>query len=233
MEELTEEEILKTFDSSLSGTYSDFINLNHGYFELANSRLSLFKDGEQWAMVFEKIGYNYRSGAPVGMEIYFFGNCLRDLDVFNGQESNYDYLGVPNNIDEVLEANGNKIIIRDSAVIIPTDLSAYKKYGIEWDFDGKNYPGAVLKWLAEEHPDLTRATDKEVMRCIPKNLKKIMVLDEWYNEPYSKSEVTTKPSNQKTFQMLAKVLVTGDTTLYKPVREPNTHWSFYPESGGL
>ena len=42
-----------------------------------------------------------------------------------------------------------------------------------------------------------------------------------------------RPSSYETWQLLAKVIVTGDTTLYKPTLEPNTHWKNWPDSGSL
>lgn len=44
---------------------------------------------------------------------------------------------------------------------------------------------------------------------------------------------TARPSSYETWQQIAKVLATGDTSFYEPTLEPNTHWSNWPESGSL
>jgi hypothetical protein len=233
MEMFTEESILNALDSSIKGTYNDFIDLGHGYFELANCRLTVFKDKNEWALVFEKLGYDARAGQPVQMQISFFGNCLKEKSEFNGELSNIDFLDIDNNIYDVLQTQSETISIRGQKVKIPTTLESYQKYGIEWDIDGKNYIGAVLKYLSETNPELTRATEDEVRRCLPKNLIKIMTIDNWYQEEYHQFAPTVPPSKQETFKLIAKVLVTGDSTYYKPTIKPNSHWSFWPDSGGL
>lgn len=40
--------------------YCFFMNLEHGYFYTANSRLTLYADESRWAIVFEKNGYANR-----------------------------------------------------------------------------------------------------------------------------------------------------------------------------
>ena len=74
MEKISEESVLKHFDNSIIGDYNDFIDLGHGYYELANCRLTLFKDKDDWAMVFEKFAYNVQFHpesimTPLGKEI--------------------------------------------------------------------------------------------------------------------------------------------------------------------
>ena len=44
---------------------------------------------------------------------------------------------------------------------------------------------------------------------------------------------TPRPSSYETWQQIAKVLITGDTSYYRPMLESNTHWSNWPESGSL
>lgn len=232
-EQLTEEEILSVLDNSLEGDYNDFIDLGHGYFELANCRLTIFKNKNDWAIVFEKIGYYARASSNlVQMEVSYFGNCLQNLPEYNGQHSNFDVFDVENNIYETLQNNKNSITIRNKQIQIPLDFASYQKYGIDWELNA-NYVGAVLKYLAETNPEVTRATDEELRRCLPKNIKKIMTIDSWYQDVYHKYNAECPPSTQETFQLIAKVLVTGETSLYRPIQKPNTHWRFWLESGGL
>lgn len=225
--------ILAILDHSIDEDYTDFIDLGHGYFELANCRLHLFKDKEQWAIVFEKCAYNARAGNPVQLQLIYFGNCLMNLPMENGKISNMDFVDMKNNIFEAIQKKETEIRISGHSVKIPSDPETYRKYHIDLPEDGNLYEGAVLKYLAETHPELTRASTEEIRKCLPKNLKEILTLDEWHQEEYHHFAPTVPPSKQETFQMIAKVLETGDTTFYKPTKKPNTHWSNWPESGGL
>ncbi|HUZ59451.1 MAG TPA: hypothetical protein VMU83_11785 [Hanamia sp.] len=42
-----------------------------------------------------------------------------------------------------------------------------------------------------------------------------------------------RPSSYETWQLIAKVIVTGDTSFYKPTFEANTHWKNWLDSGSL
>jgi hypothetical protein len=42
-----------------------------------------------------------------------------------------------------------------------------------------------------------------------------------------------RPSSYETWQMIAKVITTGDTSFYKPTLKPNTHWINWQDSGSL
>lgn len=41
------------------------------------------------------------------------------------------------------------------------------------------------------------------------------------------------PGSYETWQLIAKVLATGDVSLYKPTLAPNSHWSHWPHAGSL
>lgn len=232
MEKLDEASVLENLDGSIEGMYNDFINLAHGYFELANCRISIFKDSNEWAMVFEKCGYNFRAGTGINIEIGYFGNCLINLPFYNGESANYENVYVPNDLYDKLENKDPNIQIRGVNVKVPVDEQYYIDNDIPLEL-GKVHPGAVLRYLADVNSDLTRATQKELRKCIPENLKLILVIDEWQQDIYHHFDTETPPSQSPFYQMLAKVIVTGDTSLYVPSVNPNTHWRNWPDSGGL
>ncbi|HTJ11793.1 MAG TPA: hypothetical protein VL547_07200 [Dinghuibacter sp.] len=53
------------------------------------------------------------------------------------------------------------------------------------------------------------------------------------NARYNAKEWETRPSSYETWQQIAEVLATGDTSRYKPTLEPNTHWRYWPEGGSM
>jgi hypothetical protein len=55
-------------------------------------------------------------------------------------------------------------------------------------------------------------------------------LDEWNHPDLANSEL---PSQSETFQQLAQVLATGDTSKYWPSKAPNSHWKNWPDGGTL
>jgi hypothetical protein len=77
---LTAQDVVNYLDNCvIDEPYCFFMDLQHGYFCTANSRLTLSADETRWAIVFEKNGYANRR-LRIGVELNFFGNCLCNLD---------------------------------------------------------------------------------------------------------------------------------------------------------
>lgn len=290
---ITEDEILKSLDDYKLGWYCQFVNLGHVYSYLIDCRLNVFKGkDDQWAIVSEKLGYNPRAGGIV-LDICYFGNCLRNLEHYNGQDINY-YTVSPIDREnffndtvngEYLTKDAKFWTIRGKKIELSHNKQDYLDVGIEL----KEYePGEISledvgRLLITKHRDLLRATDQELYKSIPQDIKKILVIDEWYHRDFNeiiipsisdehlkatyefnknlvadqeymdyesfatlfrKQEQTNtdfnqgqwqdnRPSSYETWQLLAKVIVTGDTSLYKPTLAPNTHWKNWPDSGSM
>lgn len=60
---------------------SAFMDLENGYFHTANSRLSLFADCRDWAIVFQKFGY-FNRGFRIMLDLEFFGSRLHNLEPY-------------------------------------------------------------------------------------------------------------------------------------------------------
>ena len=86
---LTGKDILETLDYiHKQGYYCPFIDLGHPYSYLIDCRLNVFRgEDERWAIVAERLGYNPRGGAIL-LEIFYFGNCLTNLERYNEQDTN-------------------------------------------------------------------------------------------------------------------------------------------------
>ena len=291
---LTEKEILDTLDNSnRQGYYCSFIDLGHAYSYLIDCRLNIFRsdDGQRWAIAAERLGFNPRAGGIL-LDIYYFGNCLINLEHYNGQDSNYysltpvDWESFNETIDgEVLKVDAEFWIVRGEKVPLSHDKQNYLNANIQlMEYEtSKISAEEVGRLVVTEYRDLFRATNKELGKSIPADLKKILVLDEWYHRDYvefDQPEINdehlrttyevnknlaggqeymdfesfaakfrqgeqnndeynqqqwqdNRPSSYETWQQLAKVIVTGDTSHYKPTLEPTTHWKFYPDSGSL
>lgn len=263
----------------------------HVYSYLIDCRLNIFCAGEQWAIVAERLGYNPRAGRIV-LELYYFGNCLTRLEHYNGHDTNC-YMVYPVEDDPFFETLDGESLkpdarfwrIRGQEIELSRRKEDYFAAGIDLiEYE----PGEILveevgRLLVTKHRDLFRATDQELYKSLPENLKKLLVLDEWYhrdftevlqvalsdeqlrsvyelnrkfpkNQPFMDAEQFVKlyraqeqsnqsynegqwndnrPSAYETWRLLAKVIATGDPSLYQPSLLPNTHWKFWPDSGSL
>jgi len=85
----TQDQILAKLDDYKLGYYCQFIELGYTYSYLIDSRLNIFKgENDKWAIAAERLGYNPRGGG-IMLDICYFGNCLTNLENYNGQDINY------------------------------------------------------------------------------------------------------------------------------------------------
>jgi hypothetical protein len=256
----TQKDVLNYLEETDQETYHFFIDFEHPYFYPAGSRLTLYADEKRWAIVFEKSGYS--TGNSCGeIEFAYFGNCLRNLqsgipgDVTT---SNMKQVILINNTDleqidegefELVAKDKTKIKVRDAFLNIEQDSSKYIAKGIKPR--GYNNPKglfdfySLIRYMDDEYPKIFRATDKELRTCLPEDLPQLIQIDEWHHEAYTKYKKMTSPTNYhyevmgkkpndyETYKMIADILVSRDTTKWKPTLKPNNNWRNWPNAGHM
>ena len=190
---MTEEEILNTLDNSNDGYYCFFVELGHVYSSLIDTRLNVFRgDKDRWAIAVERLGYNPRAGAIV-LDIYYYGNCLINLEFDNERPTNvYSIYPIDFNSfnetmeDERLKSDAQFWLVRGQAIPLSHNKQDYTNAGIELDEYEPNEISAeeVGRLVVSQNRDLFRATDIELYKSIPTDLKKTVVLDEWYHKDF-------------------------------------------------
>ncbi len=240
----TKADILNDFDSNggMTNPYKFFLDLEDGYLNISSNKIHLFADENRWAVVFEKNGYHNRQMA-IRKELIFYGNCLSNLDrggldnkyICNAKffilSSEQDLQKVCKEFEEVFET-AETIKIRDKELPIEHDLEVYKKHNIPWQkYDQtKKTIGieCLTRMLNFQHPEVFNSTEAELRTCLPKDLPKIMTLDEWYHvdcaKPIMYGDNVPLPSTVETFQLIADVLATRDKSKYKPTKKVNSNW---------
>lgn len=231
--------------------YNFFLDLEHGYCETAGNRIHLYADSTRWIIVFEKIGYQNR-GTSAEIELNYVGNCI-DYPVDKYSERNYitnssrvilidpteferieNKEGVELETFELIGQNIKEIKIREQFVPFDNNYKNYEKVGIEIQKHSNPKKliafGDLIRYLHETNPIVISATEGEIRKHIPKDIPKLITIDEFhFVSAYNKSN---PPSEQETYKLLAKILVTLDTTNWKPTQKTNNHWKNW-KSGHL
>lgn len=232
--------------------YNIFLDLEHGYCETAGSKIHLYADSSRWVIVFEKSGYQNR-GTSAEIELDYVGNCI-DYPVTHYSERNYitnssniiivtpeEYDRIQNKEGEsdienfeLIDSNTKEINIRGKMYAFESDYKKYEEIGIklrEYNNPKKLVDfGNIIRYLNETNPLLISATESEIRQYIPDDIPKLMTINEFHYESiYQKNNL---PSQQETYKLIAKVLLTKDTTNWKPTLKANNHWSNW-ESGEL
>ncbi|SFQ62396.1 DUF7003 family protein [Flavobacterium akiainvivens] len=260
----TEREILQELDLAIAGKAGSYYphiqepdiaynfppDLEHGYFLTAGSRIHLFADEANWAIVFEKSGFNNR-GAEADAELYYYGNCINySITVYPERQYITNVLQVPlisfeeyERIQaegdgfesfERISKNITHINIKGQEMPFESDYKKYEAVGIsiqdEDNPDNLIGFGEIIRYLHETSPQLISATDAEIREPLPDGLPKLLTINEFhFTSAYDES---TPPSEQELYRLIARVLVTRNPAEWQPTREPNNHWSNW-ESGNL
>lgn len=76
--------------------------------------------------------------------------------------------------------------------------------------------------LADKYREELLASENEYRVLIPDGLTEVLRLDEWHHPDWD-----CPPSQTETFPLIAEVLFTGNSNLYKPPTNPNTAWQLW------
>jgi hypothetical protein len=211
--------------------------LDNGYVYMGGTKLHLYRDDTQWIIIIEVIGFNYRSGGHNGICncLYVFGNCLAyppgtKEDNFLPLTEDFEEQPTFDEFQEVLNPISDFFYLKGVKTRIPHSQIEYNNYGIELEYDDAITVFEFLRLLVDKFPNQVFVDGKEIAARIPIDIPLILQLQEWHHPDCSNSEL---PSENETFQQLAKVLETGNIQFYKPTHKPNTHWSNWPEGGTL
>lgn len=232
-------------------SYHFWLDLEHGYCETAGSRIHLYADDERWAVVAEKSGYQNR-GFRAEIELYYFGNCIQ-YNISTYPERNYI-----TNVQRIVLIDGNEleritnkdgddmeqfeligpdieyVMIRGDKVPIERDIHKYHDLGIHSRIEDnpRNLISFedLLRYYNDTAPELIQATEPEIRRHIPGDIRKIMTIDNFhFSSTYADNH---NPSHEELYQLIAKILVAKKPSFWTPTLPANNHWSKW-ESGNL
>lgn len=240
-----EQGILKELDDISS--IKLFPSFEISYFYPANSRINLFADEKRWGVVFEILCYN-RMTYRISIDKYYFSNCFVRTEKQN--QTNLSFIPLSNigadgvlNEEGDIDSNIKFINVRDQVIPIERDIAKYTQKGIKGSGfeDVKEHIDIVslTRYLSELHPNYFKATNLELKSNLPKDIPFLGSIENWYHTNCIASSVTkgkflgTMPSQNETFQLIAKCLVNQDMSFYKPTLSPNSHWRNWPRAGQL
>ena len=242
---MNEAQILAVLDDACRA-YT-FPMLDNGYIYLAATRLSLFRSEQDWAMVIEVFGFSPREGIP-STYILTFASRLHQRnarDNYVSAEAYENYLkhnpcnesrlaGPIDDGDWIDPENGEAVAawgqvrLRNQNLPLPS-VQDYLDVGI---ILREERPAIfeLCRYLAAKWRNDVLATPTEQRISILPEMTKLLQLEEWHHPNVVSDEL---PSQNETFQQLARVLVTGNASLYRPSLPPNTHWLHWSEGGTL
>ena len=257
----TEKEILKEIDLAFKGIpspkfpsgdirYNFFLDLEHGYCETANSKIHLYADKDNWAIILEKSGYQNRGKFAV-IELNYIGNCI---DYPSNKSNGRIYItntksiflitteefyrienksGTEMEQFELIDNSITEVKIREELITVELNSEKYDKLGINLREENNSRKligfSDLIRFFRETNSEIITAKEEEIKSQIPNNLQKIMTINEFHHLSIYEEKL---PSQSETYQLIANVLINRDSSIWKPKLCSNNHWSNW-ESGHL
>jgi hypothetical protein len=134
---------------------------------------------------------------------------------------------------EYISPNTKTILVRGKQVAFNPNWLDYEKLGIVTS-DTSNPRQLIafedlLRYWQDTNPTLIQATDADIRQHLPRGLPKLLTLDHFH---FESTYGPIPPSAQETYRLLARILVTRDTSQWKPTQRPNNDWRNW-KSGSL
>ena len=227
-----------------------FPMLDNGYVYLAATRISLHRSETDWALVIEIFGFAPRAGDP-DVTVATFASRLHERDkpsayvdrkaweayLANNPHNEYrsffplDLTGTRPDVDgELLERTARTVNLRGAAIEVPS-AAEFERLGVRLESPPDIHVSELCRALAATHRAQVLASPLERRVSVLPDMQEVLVLDDWHHPNVVDGD--EKPSNSEAFRQMAEVLVSGDATLYRPSRQPNTHWTNWPAGGTL
>ena len=226
-----------------------FPMLDNGYIYLAATRLALFRSEADWALVIETFGFSPRDETP-SIAVQTYASTLHNRNPPGNYVSRKAYDGylLANSNNEsrffwpmtgqgfhdpddnmLVAPTVTSVQLRGSRVGLPSaaDLSTL---GIVPEHPPRLQIFELCRYLAGTKRSAVLALPSEQRVSVAPSHSLILQLDEWRHPDLAAGE---RPSEIETFRHLARVLGSGDVSLYQPTVPPNTHWRHWPEGGRL
>jgi hypothetical protein len=236
-------EILEVFERGSAN--SVFPLLDHPYYFLAASRLSLYRSAQDWALVFDTFAFSPRAGLPTITVVTFAGrlHARNPRNYYTEQERRNWFAQHPHDEFEAfyplsdgwrgelerVAKSARSLELRGRQVSIPA-IDEYGKHGIKLVEPPHVKVFELCRYLAAVYREDVLATEPERRVNVPPELEPLLRLDEWHHPDRLRNET---PAGSVTFQQLAAVLASGDESKYRPTSPPNNHWRFWPIGGSL
>ncbi|MDD9793568.1 DUF7003 family protein [Priestia megaterium] len=214
---MTENQILQVLDKYAKDY--NFPVLDNYNFDLAQCRLSVFRDDNEWIIVFEIVGVN--PSLYISNDIYAYGNSVESQGLIIGLD---DIVSLPNE-EDLFDDEGNflitpfhlDLIINSEPLIIKPTEGEYLELGIQTELFN---PTKLIRYLSSKYKEKFWLEPLDLLNEInmSEDFKLFYQTDEWEHTDEE------KPSENKFFQSLAKAIVLNDKNLIQ-FKKANTHWS--------
>jgi hypothetical protein len=208
-----------------------FPMLNNSNFFLADIRLTLFRNEQDWLIVFQEIVYEPASHTKFENFITAFGSkmensLVKTIEVITDEQGNRLWDAPDEYTPEEFSLESNEFTVRINGNLQRFALKQEDFLASGVGIDSKTPRELqILRILTYLRPTEFFLTDKELLNECGYNdssLERFIELNDWNHPDIAADEL---PSKNKCFQSLINAFAENDSKLYTcPSNKWNTHW---------
>ena len=229
-----ETKILKALDQSiLQSSATFFPTLIEPGFGLIKATIHLYADSKRWAVVIERLGYHERF-ENFQVQLSYFGNCLQDQYLHNGEPSNTAYF-FPVELAELreIERAGSlrpeaKILeIRGQKIPLTTASDPYLQEEILPSPSLAQTPSLLAQgrlWRAQGFGPLFAANEQELRTHLPSDLPYLCPIEQYHHQDYrriSRRTLTEADMDRHWQQMMNRMETQSEPQVQTEEESPN------------
>ncbi|WP_253948279.1 DUF7003 family protein [Priestia megaterium] len=209
--------ILKTLDK-----YAEDYNfpvLDSFNFDLAQCRLSVYRNTDEWLIVFEIVGVN--ANLYIANDLFVYGSAAKQQGII----ISIDDIVSSENGEDLFDDDGEflvdplhlNLMVNGESLYLKPEAAEYNNLNLSIE---PFTPTKLIRYLSSVHREKLWL-DREMLSKeieLSDELKLFYQIEEWAHPDEE------KPSENKFFQSLAKAIELNDSTVIDS-RNSNTHWS--------
>lgn len=200
----------------------DFPVLDNYNFDLAQSRISVFREEDKWLIVFEVVGVD--ANLEISNNFYVYSNSMRQQGFFScfdeiltlvNEEYWYD--------DEdhfLVDPFHMELLLKGERITLTPTVEEYKRLGIETD---SFHPTKLIRFLTSKYKEKFWVNPSDILDETNAEFKPNLFYqtEEWEHPDISEDQ---KPSESIFFQSLAKAIELNNVNLIT-VGKVNNDWT--------
>lgn len=237
MNKYRDSDILDRLDEIASSRESGFPAFGHIYMYYICSRVVVFLDADSWCIFVEHVSvFNRLLGHKAIMNNVY---AYTEMPILDANVGHLNTLHPTTDHDDPLfdvseaeypsriNPRARHVMLGDYIADIPSDITAYAKYGIELLDAPRIHSQELMRYLSELHKDKLFSPINHLGWHISNDIELFGTYTACLFPDIENDEL---PSDSVYFQWLARMMENGDTrSKYQgPV---NSHWSDWPLSG--
>jgi len=203
----------------------NFPVLDNAYVEMAATRLTAFRDAQDWAIAFEVVGYSTNEGSFVN-DLYAFGSCLQKEGFIGSRavmsQSPNDPLIDPHTEAWIADWEHWAIVVKGKCHQFAPSRDEYVSAGIDVPLEGgpgSLSEGQIMRFFIHRESAQDLLMRDSELRDAPK-MSVFLQTQEWQHPDVAGEE---RPSEKGSLRSLLAALESNSPALFQLGR-PNTDW---------